>query len=37
VASPGHLAAVKHFFLESFSRPELETLADLMERSAPTE
>jgi DNA-binding MarR family transcriptional regulator len=36
-ATPGHLAAVKHYFLASFSRSELETLADLMERPLPTE
>src|SRR5271157_1694340 len=36
-ARPGHLAAVKRSFLVSFTRPELETLAELMERSAPTD
>jgi DNA-binding MarR family transcriptional regulator len=36
-ARPGHLAAVKRYFVESFSRPELETLAELMERSVPTD
>ncbi len=34
-ARPAHLAAVKHHFLGSFNRTELETLADLMERSVP--
>jgi DNA-binding MarR family transcriptional regulator len=36
-ARPGHLAAVKRYFVESFTRPELETLAELMERSVPTD
>jgi DNA-binding MarR family transcriptional regulator len=35
-ARPAHLAAVKHYFLDSLSRAELETLADLLERSVPT-
>jgi DNA-binding MarR family transcriptional regulator len=34
-ARPAHLTAVKRFFLGSFSRAELEALADLMERSVP--
>lgn len=34
-ATPGHLAAVRRFFLESFTGPELETLAELLERSQP--
>jgi DNA-binding MarR family transcriptional regulator len=34
-ARPAHLAAVKRYFLGTFSRTELETLADLMERSIP--
>jgi DNA-binding MarR family transcriptional regulator len=34
-ARPKHLAAVKRYFLGSFSRAELEILADLMERSVP--
>lgn len=34
-ATPGHMAAVRRFFLESFTAPELETLAELMERSQP--
>ena len=34
-ARPGHLRAVKHNFLEGMTRPELETLADLMERDLP--
>jgi DNA-binding MarR family transcriptional regulator len=32
---PGHLAAVRRFFLESFTGSELETLAELLERSQP--
>jgi len=34
-ARPGHFAAVKRYFLATFSRGELETIADLMERSVP--
>jgi len=34
-ATPGHLAAVRRFFLESFTGSELETLAVLLERSQP--
>lgn len=34
-ARPKHLAAVKRYFLGSFSRAELEVLAELMERSVP--
>jgi DNA-binding MarR family transcriptional regulator len=34
-ARPSHLAAVKRYFLGSFSRAELDALADLMERSVP--
>lgn len=34
-ARPGHLAAVKRYFLGSFSRAELELLAELMGRSVP--
>ncbi|MGD0862015.1 MAG: MarR family transcriptional regulator [Candidatus Limnocylindrales bacterium] len=34
-AAPGHMAAVRRFFLESFTAPELETLAELLERSQP--
>ena len=34
---PAHLTAVKRYFLESFSRAEMETLADLLERTVPTE
>jgi DNA-binding MarR family transcriptional regulator len=34
-ARPKHLAAVKRYFLGSFSRAELEILADLMERTVP--
>jgi DNA-binding MarR family transcriptional regulator len=36
-ARPAHLTAVKRYFVQSFSRAELETLADLMERSVPTD
>jgi DNA-binding MarR family transcriptional regulator len=35
VATPGHMAAVRRFFLESFTAPELETLAELLERDQP--
>jgi DNA-binding MarR family transcriptional regulator len=34
-ARPGHLAAVKRYFLGSFSRAELEVLAELMGRGVP--
>jgi DNA-binding MarR family transcriptional regulator len=34
-ATPGHMAAVRRFFLESFTAPELETLAELLERGQP--
>ena len=34
-ARPGHFEAVKRHFLGTFSRRELETMADLMERSVP--
>jgi DNA-binding MarR family transcriptional regulator len=34
-ARPGHLRAVKRNFLEGMTRPELETLANLMERQLP--
>jgi DNA-binding MarR family transcriptional regulator len=34
-ARPAHLAAVKRYFLGTFSRAELETLTELMERSVP--
>jgi DNA-binding MarR family transcriptional regulator len=34
-ATPGHLAAVRRFFLASFTAPELETLAELLERGQP--
>jgi DNA-binding MarR family transcriptional regulator len=34
-ARPAHLAAVKRYFVGSFSRAELETLAELMERRVP--
>ena len=34
-ATPGHMAAVRHFFLESFTPPELDTLAELLERGQP--
>jgi DNA-binding MarR family transcriptional regulator len=36
-ARPVHLCAVKHYFLDSLSRAELEMLADLLERSIPTD
>lgn len=31
-ARPGHMAAVRRYFLDSFSRPELATLAELLAR-----
>jgi DNA-binding MarR family transcriptional regulator len=31
-ARPGHMAGVRHYFLDSFSRPELATLAELLAR-----
>ena len=34
-ARPAHLAAVKRYFIGTFSRAELETLAGLMERNVP--
>jgi len=36
-ARPGHFAAVRRFFIAAFTRPELEQLACLMERSFPAE
>jgi DNA-binding MarR family transcriptional regulator len=36
-ARPVHLSAVKHYFLDSLSRTELETLADILERGIPTD
>jgi DNA-binding MarR family transcriptional regulator len=36
-ARPGHFAAVRRFFVAAFTRPELEQLASLMERSFPAE
>ncbi|MFI5258257.1 MAG: MarR family winged helix-turn-helix transcriptional regulator [Candidatus Limnocylindrales bacterium] len=33
-ARPGHFDAVRRYFLKSFTRAELETLAELMERTA---
>jgi DNA-binding MarR family transcriptional regulator len=34
-ATPGHMGAVRRFFLASFTEPELETLAELLERGRP--
>ena len=34
-ARPGHIAAVRRFFLDSYTAPELETLAEFLERSQP--
>ena len=31
-ARPGHMAAVREYFLDSFSRPELAILAELLSR-----
>ena len=36
-ARPGHFAAVRHYFLETFSRPELETLGALLDRDFAVE
>jgi DNA-binding MarR family transcriptional regulator len=36
-ARPGHFAAVRRYFLEAFTRPELESLADLLERGFPVD
>jgi DNA-binding MarR family transcriptional regulator len=33
--TPGHLAAVRRYFLDSFTAPELKTLAELLERCQP--
>jgi DNA-binding MarR family transcriptional regulator len=33
-ARPGHMAGVRRYFLSSFSRPELATLAELLARSS---
>jgi hypothetical protein len=33
--TPGHLAAVRRYFLEPFTASELELLAELLERSRP--
>ena len=34
-ATPTHLKSVRHYFLERFSKSELELLADLLERAFP--
>jgi DNA-binding MarR family transcriptional regulator len=34
-ATPAHMAAVRRFFLDSFTASELETLAELLERTRP--
>jgi DNA-binding MarR family transcriptional regulator len=36
-AQPGHFAAVRRYFLEGFTRAELGSLADLLERVFPVE
>jgi DNA-binding MarR family transcriptional regulator len=36
-ATPGHMAAVRRYFLESFTRTEIETLGELLERAFPAE
>lgn len=36
-ARPGHFAAVQRYFLRSFTPAELQQLAELMERPAPTD
>lgn len=36
-ATPGHIESVRRYFLERFSRSELEQLAGLLERASPAE
>src|ERR1035437_9548073 len=36
-ARPGHFAAVRRHFLGSFAKPELEALADLLDRNFPVD
>ena len=36
-ARPGHFAAVRRYFLEALTRPEMESLADLLERDFPVD
>src|SRR5664280_79306 len=36
-ARPGHFATVRRYFLGSFARPELEVLADLLDRDFPVD
>jgi DNA-binding MarR family transcriptional regulator len=35
-ATPGHMAAVRHFFLDAYTPSELAVLADLLERGLPS-
>ena len=36
-ARPSHFEAVRRYFLESFAKPELEALADLLDRDFPVD
>jgi DNA-binding MarR family transcriptional regulator len=36
-ARPGHFEAVRRYFLQSFAKPELEALADLLDRDFPVD
>jgi hypothetical protein len=36
-ARPGHFEAVRRYFLGSFAKPELEALADLLDRDFPVD
>src|SRR5450830_887138 len=36
-ARPGHFEAVRRYFLQSFAKPELEALADLLDRNFPVD
>ena len=36
-ARPGHFEAVRRHFLQAFAKPELETLADLLDRKFPVD
>jgi DNA-binding MarR family transcriptional regulator len=36
-ARPGHFEAVRRYFIQSFTKPELEALADLLDRDFPVD
>lgn len=36
-ARPGHFEAVRRYFIQSFAKPELEALADLLDRDFPVD